>query len=91
MNIATTLQKVKDKHPSLSGKTDIILDRIKPDGTPYKALYDFEAQQDGDLSFNEGDIITVTDTSDPSGWWVGEIEGVSGVFPSNFVEPYQEH
>jgi len=51
-----------------------------------RALYDYEAAQDGDLAFHEGDIINLIDTSDPEGWWVGELNGVQGNFPSNFVE-----
>jgi len=53
----------------------------------YRAIAAYEASQEGDLWFNEGDIINVTDTSDPDGWWTGEIDGVTGVFPSNYVEP----
>jgi len=53
----------------------------------YRAIAAYEASQEGDLWFNEGDIINVLDTSDPDGWWTGEIEGVTGVFPSNYVEP----
>jgi len=51
-----------------------------------RALYDYEAAQEGDLEFHEGDIINLIDTSDPSGWWVGELNGYQGNFPSNFVE-----
>jgi len=51
-----------------------------------RAVYDYEAQQEGDLAFKEGDIINLIDTSDPSGWWVGELNGYQGNFPSNFVE-----
>ena len=51
-----------------------------------RALYDYDAAQEGDLSFREGDVITLIDTSDPSGWWVGELNGAQGNFPSNFVE-----
>jgi len=51
-----------------------------------RALYDYEAAQEGDLPFHEGDIINLIDTSDPDGWWVGELNGVQGNFPSNFVE-----
>ena len=49
-------------------------------------LYEFEGQQEGDLSLRPGDRIIVFDQSDPSGWWQGECNGVQGVFPSNFVE-----
>jgi len=55
-------------------------------GIQCRALYDYESQQEGDLNFYAGDIIHIIDQSDPSGWWHGEINGVSGYFPSNFVE-----
>ena len=29
-------------------------------------------EAEGDLKFNEGDTITVTDQSDPGGWWQGK-------------------
>jgi len=51
-----------------------------------KALYDYAGEAEGDLAFSTGDIITIHDTSDPGGWWQGELNGVVGVFPSNFVE-----
>jgi len=51
-----------------------------------KALYDYTGENDGDLAFKEGDLINVIDKSDPSGWWEGEVGGVRGFFPSNFVE-----
>jgi hypothetical protein len=50
------------------------------------ALYDYPGENDGDLAFAEGDVITVLDQSDASGWWQGELNGVQGFFPSNFVE-----
>jgi len=50
------------------------------------ALYDYAGEADGDLSFGAGEIITIHDTSDPGGWWQGELNGVIGVFPSNFVQ-----
>eukprot|EP00727_Mastigamoeba_balamuthi_P010903 m51a1_g6435 hypothetical protein (412) ;mRNA; f:366225-367955 len=58
-------------------------------GQQARALYDYEAAQEGDLTFHEGDIIVVADSSDPSGWWTGELNGASGTFPSNFVELIQ--
>jgi hypothetical protein len=32
-----------------------------------KALYDYNAENEGDLSFKEGDIINIIDNTDPSG------------------------
>eukprot|EP01132_Coremiostelium_polycephalum_P002016 gene2016-2483_t len=51
-----------------------------------EAAYEYVGENEGDLSFREGDIITVLDTSDPDGWYLGELNGVQGYFPSNFVK-----
>lgn len=50
-----------------------------------KALYDYQGENEGDLTFNEGDIIALLDQSNPDGWWEGEVNGQRGFFPSNFV------
>ncbi|KDQ54941.1 hypothetical protein JAAARDRAFT_38056 [Jaapia argillacea MUCL 33604] len=51
------------------------------------ALYDFEAQADGDLSFNAGDRIELVErTTSQEDWWTGKINGRKGVFPGNYVQ-----
>jgi len=52
-----------------------------------RALYEYQGENDTDLVFKEGDVIIVLDDTDPSGWYHGELNGVQGYFPSNFVEP----
>ncbi|KFM70235.1 hypothetical protein X975_27218, partial [Stegodyphus mimosarum] len=49
------------------------------------ALYPFAGQHHDELTFQKGDIITLVNTDDPS-WWKGELSGVVGLFPSNYVE-----
>nr|XP_032807400.1 LOW QUALITY PROTEIN: osteoclast-stimulating factor 1-like [Petromyzon marinus] len=50
----------------------------------YRALYTFEPRTPDELYFEEGDILYVTDTSDPN-WWKGTCKGRSGLVPSNYV------
>ncbi|KAG2129767.1 hypothetical protein DEU56DRAFT_816613 [Suillus clintonianus] len=51
------------------------------------ALYDFDAQADGDLSFKTGDRIEiVTKTESQEDWWTGRLDGAQGVFPGNYVQ-----
>lgn len=54
-----------------------------------KALYDYEAMGDDEISFKEGDIVGVISKDDndiDDGFWYGEFQGQRGVFPSLVVE-----
>ena len=52
------------------------------------ALHDFSGGVEGDLPFAEGDRILVTKHSEErsDGWWTGELRGITGIFPANYVE-----
>ncbi|KAL5606136.1 hypothetical protein BROUX41_006096 [Berkeleyomyces rouxiae] len=51
------------------------------------ALYDYEAQAEGDLSFRTGDRIEiVVRTNDTNEWWTGRLNGREGQFPGNYVQ-----
>jgi len=50
------------------------------------SLYSYDATEAGELTFVEGETITLLEESE-SGWWRGRLSnGAEGLFPSNFVE-----
>ncbi|XP_063776690.1 E3 ubiquitin-protein ligase SH3RF1 isoform X2 [Pseudophryne corroboree] len=76
--------------PSTQGGPQRIQARSPPvRGVPQlpcaKALYNYEGKEPGDLKFNKGDIIVLRRQVDEN-WYHGEINGVHGFFPTNFVQ-----
>ncbi|KAJ2313722.1 formin-binding protein, partial [Coemansia sp. RSA 2705] len=57
-----------------------------------KVLYDYDADNDKELTIREGDVISVLAVS-ADGWWEGEMTDrrsgrpMQGTFPSNFTDP----
>ncbi|KAJ3262508.1 Intersectin 1 (SH3 domain protein) [Boothiomyces macroporosus] len=62
--------------------------RINENPIKVKALYDFTSSTPGELSFKAGDVLNVVQSNDVD-WWDGEINGMSGAFPANYVEKIQ--
>ena len=54
-------------------------------GDEYVAIYSYEAEDEDELTFNEGDVIKVTEKDE--GWWTGVLNGQEGMFPENYVKP----
>ena len=47
------------------------------------ALFDYVGVE-GDLTFNEGDVIKITKKE--TDWWEGVLRGECGFFPANYVK-----
>ncbi|KFM12128.1 Putative E3 ubiquitin-protein ligase SH3RF2, partial [Aptenodytes forsteri] len=60
--------------------------RIHMEGVPRaKALYTYRGHNPGELRFNKGDIIVLLRQLDEN-WYLGEVNGISGVFPASSVQ-----
>uniref|UniRef100_A0A8C9TIZ5 Intersectin 1 n=1 Tax=Scleropages formosus TaxID=113540 RepID=A0A8C9TIZ5_SCLFO len=51
----------------------------------YIAMYTYESSEQGDLTFQQGDVIVVLKKE--GDWWTGAVGDRTGVFPSNYVKP----
>ncbi|KAK2542553.1 Sh3rf2 [Columba guinea] len=64
--------------------------RTPTDGVPRaKALYTYRGHSPGELRFNKGDIIVLLRQLDEN-WYLGEVNGLSGVFPASSVQVIQQ-
>ncbi|XP_039567811.1 intersectin-1 isoform X3 [Passer montanus] len=77
---------VKLLSPGTSKSTPTELPRpAAPSVCQVIGMYDYSAQNDDELAFSKGQIITVLNREDPD-WWKGEVNGHVGLFPSNYVK-----
>ncbi|KAG9044892.1 Intersectin 1 (SH3 domain protein) [Serendipita sp. 407] len=54
-------------------------------GIPFRALFDYSAGSEDEVSLREGDVVEAFDRSGL--WWTVLIDGNEGLAPHNFLEP----
>ncbi|VDL85371.1 unnamed protein product [Schistocephalus solidus] len=67
--------------PGTTGKTGTNAES----GPCCRALYQFDAENDTELAFAEGDVIQLIRQVDEN-WYEGRLNGREGFFPVNYVE-----
>ncbi|PHH79969.1 hypothetical protein CDD80_3254 [Ophiocordyceps camponoti-rufipedis] len=60
----------------------------------YRAIYDYSPQGEGELTFDDGDLLYILDKNDDDGWWkakrkagASDEDEPEGLVPNNYVEP----
>merc|ERR1719319_449847 len=97
LNIAANIKNSSNPSrevESLKKETD---GRVPPDTAPRlppkrvkeqcQVLFPYTAQNEDELTLEEGQIVLVISKDvEDKGWWKGEVDGRTGVFPDNFVK-----
>ena len=75
---------------SICGRDYLGVHRVTPSFLPqrtYRAMYDYSAQDEDEVSFRDGDYIVNVQPID-DGWMYGTVQrtGKTGMLPANYIE-----
>ncbi len=68
-------------HPSILS----VISALPPVVCQVIAMYDYKAANKDEMSFQKGQLISVLNKDNPD-WWKGEVAGVIGLLPTNYVK-----
>jgi len=57
------------------------------EGVAVRAMYDYDGQEEDELTFKTGDVFVMLKERDDQGWCTGRKDGKVGLFPDNYVQP----
>ncbi|KAL8580087.1 hypothetical protein ACOMHN_051255 [Nucella lapillus] len=55
-------------------------------GWAVRALYDYSRSEEDEIDFKSGEVFVQLSAEDEMGWCRGRKDGVTGLFPGNYVE-----
>jgi len=70
---------------AIYANSDNLADYLEDTGIHAIALYDYQAADDDEISFDPDDVITHIEKID-DGWWRGLCKNRYGLFPANYVQ-----
>ncbi|XP_068931052.1 intersectin-1 isoform X2 [Petaurus breviceps papuanus] len=80
---STSMDSSSSESPAVLKRVASPAAKLSIPGEEYIAMYTYESSEQGDLTFQQGDVILVTKKD--GDWWTGTVADKSGVFPSNYV------
>ncbi|KAM9032095.1 intersectin-1 isoform 6-T6 [Sarcophilus harrisii] len=80
---STSMDSSSSESPAVLKRVASPAAKLSIPGEEYIAMYTYESSEQGDLTFQQGDVILVTKKD--GDWWTGTVADKCGVFPSNYV------
>ncbi|XP_077336074.1 intersectin-1 isoform X2 [Lithobates pipiens] len=80
---STSIDSTSSESPASLKRVSSPAFKAAVQGEEYIAMYTYESNEQGDLTFQQGDMIVVIKKD--GDWWTGTVGDKTGVFPSNYV------
>ncbi|XP_028399680.1 dynamin-binding protein-like isoform X2 [Dendronephthya gigantea] len=85
VDLAVNVKNVTEPKPQINNQQTPPQEHITNSTAHAKALFDFKALTELELSFSSGQVIALTKEFDAE-WFEGTCDGITGIFPKSFVE-----